>query len=94
MVAPPGLAAKKPRLSWKINSYKRNFMQTANNSAYMNLLAAGFPQYEIYGATVSQASALGAALAIHNAWNTHPIPKEIMTLPCKRPDGLEIHTII
>ncbi len=67
----------------------------STNSIYMNLLAAGFPQYDVYAASVAQASALGAALAIHNSWNRHPIPKEIIELrPCKRTDGIEIHPII
>ncbi|HEV8513798.1 MAG TPA: FGGY family carbohydrate kinase [Cyclobacteriaceae bacterium] len=67
----------------------------SNNSVYMNLLAAGFPEYKIFGASIPQASALGAALIIHRAWNTHDIPNEIIKLRvCKRPDDIEIHPVV
>lgn len=52
----------------------------SNNSYYMNLLALALPGIEVYAASMAQASALGAALAIHNAWNTKPIPKDIIEL--------------
>ncbi|WP_018628931.1 FGGY-family carbohydrate kinase [Niabella aurantiaca] len=42
----------------------------ARNEIFMNLLAEAFPQMEVYAASVSQATATGAALAIHEAWNT------------------------
>lgn len=41
----------------------------SRNALYMHLLACAFPQHEIYAATVAQASALGAALAVHSNWN-------------------------
>jgi L-fuculokinase len=41
----------------------------SRNELYMHLLACAFPDHEIYAATVAQASALGAALAVHNNWN-------------------------
>jgi sugar (pentulose or hexulose) kinase len=41
----------------------------SNNSIYMQLLAAAFPGIEIYAASVAQATAMGAALAIHKQWN-------------------------
>ncbi len=67
----------------------------STNSVYMNLLAAGFPQYDIYGTSVHQATALGAALAIHSSWNKNQIPIDIIELHrCKRPDGLDIQPII
>lgn len=47
----------------------------SRNPLYMNLLAHAFPHYEIYAATIAQASAIGAALSVHNAWNReNPIP--------------------
>jgi sugar (pentulose or hexulose) kinase len=52
----------------------------SKNPIYMNLLATAFPQTEVYAASVAQASALGAALAIHNHWNSQPIPTEIIEL--------------
>lgn len=41
----------------------------ARNAIFMNLLAKAFPQLEVYAASVSQATAVGAALAIHSSWN-------------------------
>ncbi len=52
----------------------------SSNSIYMNLLAEAFPHLEVYAATVPQASALGAALAIHKHWNTKPLPADIIDL--------------
>jgi sugar (pentulose or hexulose) kinase len=52
----------------------------ANNSIYMQLLSLSFPEQEIYAATVAQASAIGAALAIHKEWNTNLIPSQIVKL--------------
>ena len=51
-----------------------------NNPLYMNLLAAAFPDREVYAASVAQASALGAALAIHSHWNNGPLPKHCVAL--------------
>lgn len=51
-----------------------------NNTVYMNLLAAFFPEMEVYASSVPQATAMGAALAIHQAWNTGDIPRSIVEL--------------
>jgi sugar (pentulose or hexulose) kinase len=51
-----------------------------NNSIYMHLLSSAFPQLEVYAASVAQATALGAALAIHQSWNSKPIPTDIVEL--------------
>jgi len=50
------------------------------NTIYMNLLAAAFPQIEVFAASVAQATALGAALAIHQHWNTRPVPGDCIEL--------------
>ncbi len=50
----------------------------SKNSIYMNLLAKAYPDKEIFTATVSQASALGAALVIHKYWNTENIPEDLI----------------
>jgi sugar (pentulose or hexulose) kinase len=50
------------------------------NPLYMNLLAAAFPQLEVYAASMAQATALGAALAIHSSWNKKSIPNTLITL--------------
>ena len=50
------------------------------NSVYMNLLAMAFPQLEVYAASMAQATALGAALAIHNSWNKKIVPNTLIKL--------------
>jgi sugar (pentulose or hexulose) kinase len=50
------------------------------NEIYMNLLAKAFPEMEVYAASVAQATALGAALAIHEDWNTKEIPQNLIDL--------------
>jgi sugar (pentulose or hexulose) kinase len=52
----------------------------SKNAIYMNLLAAKFQDIEVYAATMAQASALGAALAIHKHWNTRPLANDIIDL--------------
>jgi sugar (pentulose or hexulose) kinase len=52
----------------------------SRNPVYMNLLAESFPDTEVYAASVPQASALGAAMAIHQHWNTKPLPVDIIGL--------------
>lgn len=54
----------------------------AGNAVYMNMLADAFPTMEVYAASVSQATAIGAALAIHAAWNSLPIPSNLIELNC------------
>lgn len=50
------------------------------NEIYMHLLASMFPDMEVYAATIPQATALGAALALHAAWNSQPLPEGIIEL--------------
>jgi sugar (pentulose or hexulose) kinase len=52
----------------------------SKNAIYMNLLAAAFPQMEIYAASMAQATALGAALAIHSSWNPGALPNDVIEL--------------
>jgi len=52
----------------------------AKNPVYMHMLAAAFPAMEVFAASVSQATAIGAALAIHAEWNTQPIPGDMVEL--------------
>jgi len=52
----------------------------SKNSVFMHLLAAAFPQMEIYAASMAQATAVGAALAIHSHWNTKPMPHNLIAL--------------
>jgi sugar (pentulose or hexulose) kinase len=52
----------------------------SKNPVFMNILAAAFPQLEVYAASVAQATALGAALAIHHHWNRKPLPENLIEL--------------
>ena len=52
----------------------------SKNSVYMNLLAAVFPGIEVFAASMAQATAAGAALAIHRSWNSKPLPNDIIGL--------------
>jgi sugar (pentulose or hexulose) kinase len=50
------------------------------NQVYMHLLADAFPGTEVFAASIPQATAMGAALAIHEHWNNHFPPADIIEL--------------
>ncbi|MBS1660034.1 MAG: carbohydrate kinase, partial [Bacteroidetes bacterium] len=50
------------------------------NQVYMHLLAAAFPDIEVFAASIPQATAMGAALAIHPEWNGRFLPGDIIEL--------------
>lgn len=50
------------------------------NVIYMNLMAAAFPDVEIFAASMPQATAMGAALALHSSWNEKQIPVDLIEL--------------
>jgi len=52
----------------------------ARNPIYMHFLATAFPSMEVFAASVSQATAIGAALAIHPHWNARPVPGDMVEL--------------
>lgn len=52
----------------------------SKNSVFMHLLAAAFPQMEVYAASMAQATALGTALSIHSQWNKKPVPQDLIQL--------------
>lgn len=52
----------------------------ARNQVYMHLLAAAFPHIEVFAASIPQATAIGAALAIHSHWNGRQKPGDIIDL--------------
>lgn len=52
----------------------------SKNEYYMSLLAKSFPEMEVCAAEVAQATALGAALAIHASWNPKPLPQNLISL--------------
>ncbi|WP_276089132.1 FGGY family carbohydrate kinase [Pedobacter sp. JY14-1] len=66
----------------KDTAVKRIFVDGgfSKNAIFMNLLARVFPELEVFAAHMAQATAVGAALAIHKAWNTQPLPNDIVEL--------------
>ncbi len=52
----------------------------SKNVIYMKLLAEVFPAMEVFAASIAQATAVGTALAIHDCWNTKPLPTDMMEL--------------
>jgi L-fuculokinase len=51
-----------------------------HNPIYMNLLAMAYPHVEVYAASIAQASAVGAAMAVHAYWNKQSSPIELIDL--------------
>lgn len=66
----------------KGSSVKRIFVDGgfSKNAIYMNLLADAFPEMEVFAASMAQATAVGAALAIHASWNERPLPNDLIEL--------------
>lgn len=52
----------------------------SKNNIFMNLLAKTFDDMEIYAASMAQATAIGAALVIHDQWNRRAVPNDIIEL--------------
>lgn len=52
----------------------------SKNLIFMNLLAMVFPAIEVYAASMAQATAMGAAVALHKHWNTKPLPTDMIGL--------------
>ncbi|RNL53376.1 FGGY-family carbohydrate kinase [Pedobacter jejuensis] len=50
------------------------------NAIYMHLLATAIPDIEVYASSVSQATAIGTALSINDAWNSNPAPTDMIQL--------------
>ena len=50
------------------------------NEVYMHLLSEAYPGMEVFTASIPQATALGAALAIHEHWNMGVVPGEMVGL--------------
>jgi sugar (pentulose or hexulose) kinase len=66
----------------KGTSVKRIFVDGgfSKNEHYMNGLAKAYPEIEVYAATIAQASAIGAALSIHEKWNSQPKPNSLLAI--------------
>lgn len=52
----------------------------SKNHVFMSMLASHYHDKKVYAAEVAQATALGAALAIHDAWNPNPIGEDFINL--------------
>ena len=52
----------------------------SKNEIYMNFLASAFPQMRVYATSMAQATAIGAALVIHQSWNGNSLPDDIVKL--------------
>ncbi|CAL1517747.1 FGGY family carbohydrate kinase [Chitinophaga sp. MM2321] len=50
------------------------------NTLYMQLLAAEFPHMKFFAASMTQGTALGAALVLHQHWNALPVPPALLQL--------------
>jgi L-fuculokinase len=48
----------------------------SKNEIFMRMLSMEFPDFRVFSAIVSQASALGAALVVHQHWNPGPLPQQ------------------
>ncbi|HZY80261.1 MAG TPA: FGGY family carbohydrate kinase [Cyclobacteriaceae bacterium] len=59
----------------------------SQNKIFMTLLAEAYPDLKVYAASVVQASALGAALVIHDDWNSKPVRKDLLKLIAYHSNG-------
>jgi sugar (pentulose or hexulose) kinase len=77
-----GLQAHSTQLIIQNTSIKHLFVDGgfSKNSLYMTLLAKAFPTLSVFAASVAQATALGAALAIHRFWNRKPLRPDLIEL--------------
>ena len=50
----------------------------SKNTIFMTLLSEAFPEREVYAAEVAQASALGAAIAVHGHWSERQLPSNLV----------------
>jgi glycerol kinase len=63
-----------------LGNVKRIFVDGgfSGNPIFMHLLSEAFPGMEVYAASVSQASAIGAALIMHEHWNGMAKPQDLI----------------
>ncbi len=52
----------------------------SKNEVYMRLLARAFPKIDVFTADVAEATALGAAMIIHEKWNKKEISNKMVSL--------------
>jgi sugar (pentulose or hexulose) kinase len=65
----------------------------SRNEIYMNLLARAFDPIGVFAASVPQASAIGAALALHNHWNHQAMPPDLIKLKPYHPGNVPNQTL-
>jgi sugar (pentulose or hexulose) kinase len=65
-----------------LGNVKRIFVDGgfSGNPIFMHLLSEAFPGLEVYAASVPQASAIGAALVIHDQWNEKARPSDLIEI--------------
>jgi len=73
---------KSSALVLKDTPVKRIFVDGgfSKNAVYMTMLASEFKDIEVFAASMPQATALGAALAIHKSWNNKALPNNLIEL--------------
>jgi sugar (pentulose or hexulose) kinase len=76
------LQVKSTNLVLKNSPVKKIFVDGGfgKNDVFMGMLKNHYPELEVYSSVVSQASALGAAIALHDLWNNNAMPNELVTL--------------
>ncbi|HLY71100.1 MAG TPA: hypothetical protein VKR53_15310, partial [Puia sp.] len=52
----------------------------SKNRVYMHVLSRFFPGMDVFAASIPQASAIGAAMVIHRAWNKKILPDQVISL--------------
>jgi sugar (pentulose or hexulose) kinase len=72
-----------------LGNVKRIFVDGgfSRNQIFMHLLSEAFPGMEVYAASVSQASALGAALVMHDHWNEKTKPSDLIEMTLYMEEG-------
>jgi len=65
-----------------LGNVKRIFVDGgfSGNPIFMHLLSEAFPGLEVYAASVPQASAIGAALIMHEHWNEKTRPSDLIEM--------------
>jgi sugar (pentulose or hexulose) kinase len=50
----------------------------SKNEIFMQILANKYSSYNVYAAAAPNASALGAAMVLHEEWNNNELPSSIL----------------
>jgi sugar (pentulose or hexulose) kinase len=76
------LQIKSTNLVLKNSPVKKIFVDGGfgKNDVFMGMLKSHYPDLEVYSSVVAQASALGAAMALHRSWNSNALPNKLIEL--------------